>query len=88
MEPKCDGALDADGVAACVAGEQDFDSGEHSTISDGFHGTKRTSLDDTANRGFNRRQPCTVLTTERVQEFGPTFARNINGWHYAPPKCR
>jgi hypothetical protein len=29
-----------------------------------------------------------VLTTERVQEFGPTFARNINGWHYTPPKCR
>jgi len=56
-------------------------------VSDGFHGTKRTSL-DTANRGFNRRQPCTVLTTERVQAFGPTFARNINRRHYAPSKCR
>jgi hypothetical protein len=86
-QSKCDGMLNADGVAARIACERDFDSRENSTLSDGFHGTKRPSL-DTANRGFNRRQPCAMLTTERVQEFGPLFAWNINVRHYAPSKCR
>src|SRR5215213_8002121 len=54
---------------------------------DGVHRTKRPRL-DTANRGFDRRQPCAMLTTECVQEFGPAFARNINGRHYAPRNAR
>jgi hypothetical protein len=87
MQPKCDGMVNADGVAACIACKRDVDSREDSSLSHGLHGTKRPSV-GTANGGFDRRQPCSMLTTESVQEFGPPFAWNVDSWHYAPAKWR
>jgi hypothetical protein len=75
--------LDPKNIGPQIACKRDLDGGDPASVARWCDGPEWSRFSEATHRRFDCREPCTVLSTECLEELRPFADWDVNGWHYA-----